>query len=367
MQKGRIIAALEACYDAVADPEGWAGALQGVADAADATCAMFLPKNPTTFALKSSHSYNEFLEAYVNEGWSAGHYRAERGWPILERQPVILEHELASDDERKLLRHYNELYLRWGFPWFAAVGFNVAGTEWCMPFLRTEKQGFFTPDDAKILASLSSHLNRIHRLSELFGTVQQSYGIEILERVGKAALLLDHDGRVLIGNTHSRDILRKSSSSIGIRSGRLFACHPESNRQLNNLLAANQRETNRCCLGPIVINREIMKPLIVEGVNSRNLLSLFTPKAGIILLITDMEERKRPSQELLRVIYGLTPAEVALAIIFADGLTIEECADLLCITVGSARQRLKSLMSKTETHRQADLAIVLEKISRQSR
>jgi DNA-binding CsgD family transcriptional regulator len=57
--------------------------------------------------------------------------------------------------------------------------------------------------------------------------------------------------------------------------------------------------------------------------------------------------------------FGLTPAEAALARLLAQGHSLTEAAAHLCVTRETTRSRLKNIFEKTQTHRQAELVRLL--------
>ena len=65
--------------------------------------------------------------------------------------------------------------------------------------------------------------------------------------------------------------------------------------------------------------------------------------------------------EVLRALYRLTPAESRLAIMLLSDRSLDEAAQALGITVGTARTTLKRIFSKTGTNRQASLVRLILK------
>jgi DNA-binding CsgD family transcriptional regulator len=77
--------------------------------------------------------------------------------------------------------------------------------------------------------------------------------------------------------------------------------------------------------------------------------------AGAVLIVTDTEGRRLPSERLLAQLYGLSPAEASLASSLAAGATIAEHAALRGISMPTARTQLANVLSKTNSGRQAEL------------
>ncbi|UUP19265.1 helix-turn-helix transcriptional regulator [Nitratireductor thuwali] len=60
--------------------------------------------------------------------------------------------------------------------------------------------------------------------------------------------------------------------------------------------------------------------------------------------------------------FQLTRAEAALAQHLLEGASLKEAAERLKITQGTARQRLKVIFNKTDTHRQSELIALLQRL-----
>ena len=63
----------------------------------------------------------------------------------------------------------------------------------------------------------------------------------------------------------------------------------------------------------------------------------------------------------LRQLFEFTPAEAALALLLANGLTLDEASDELGITRNTAKSHLSSIFSKTGVTRQPKLVQLILK------
>ncbi len=367
----RIETALDLCYEAVAEPQLWTAALDGLSAAAGAAAAMFYPKdvneNAATQAMSSD--YGGLIDDYVTNGWYDNHYRAVRGWPLLleGRGRVITEHDLATDEERRVLPHYNELYLKWGFSGFAAIGFWVEGAPWCLPMLRSERQGFFTREEADRLAWLTPHLSRMIRLADRVEDVRATTGLDALAHVSKPAFLVEADGRLLEVNAPARALLAQPDGGLSAARGRLRAVNVQSDQQLQRLLSTtaifSHRRRRAHQASPIRIVRPGRRPLLAEIVPAAQLIG-GSARARAILVVTDPERKASVQAETLRILFDLTAAEAQLAARVAEGADLAAAAAALDITRSTARDRLKSIFQKTDTHRQAELVALLRDMAR---
>ena len=81
--------------------------------------------------------------------------------------------------------------------------------------------------------------------------------------------------------------------------------------------------------------------------------------ASVLILIVDPKRGRAPDEALLRQVYGLSPAEAALAGRIAIGETLREAAITRGIAYGTARSYLEQIFHRTGTRRQAELTRLL--------
>lgn len=371
MNQEHIERALDACYEAVASPEAWRSALDDICVAMDAAAIMFYPKdlNGDSAPVPCSEAYEDFLPDFIAGGWYDGHYRSERGWPLLQRSDttVIIEHQLATDEERKRLPHCNELYLPKGYPGFAAIGFNVGNEPWAMCVLRDHKQGFFTPEESERMVPLAGHFRRMVRLAEKFETACVSTSLSALDEQRRPAAVLAMDGRICAMNTHCEQMLRQSQGGLAVQNGRFVARAPDSNGDLQHLIHAITRADHsyrRAALADkVAIRCPGRLPILAEVLSMSALGMEHSLHANAMLLFSDPQQEPIQNEDVYRIAFGLTPSEARLAVILARGLALDEAAEMLSITRETARHRLKAVFAKTDTHRQGELVALMGRIS----
>ena len=88
-------------------------------------------------------------------------------------------------------------------------------------------------------------------------------------------------------------------------------------------------------------------------------------EGSVLLLVTDPEKPVVMRDDVLRLQYGFTEAETEVANGLLTGFTLEEVAALRKVTVGTVRQQLKSIFSKTGVSRQTELVKLLITLPRQ--
>ena len=83
----------------------------------------------------------------------------------------------------------------------------------------------------------------------------------------------------------------------------------------------------------------------------------------VILLLTDLRSMQRPDLTRLSVAFGLTQAETKLAAQLGTGVGLDAAATSLGVSRETARSQLKAVFAKTKTHRQAELAALIARLS----
>jgi len=78
--------------------------------------------------------------------------------------------------------------------------------------------------------------------------------------------------------------------------------------------------------------------------------------------VTDPRAGNAASDSRLQQLFGLTPAEVRVALALLDGRSPAEAAAQLGISVQTVRNQLQGLYQKTMTSRQAELVVLLLKV-----
>ncbi|EKF19154.1 helix-turn-helix transcriptional regulator [Nitratireductor pacificus] len=218
-------------------------------------------------------------------------------------------------------------------------------------------------DDAleKILKSVRGDIRRAvghaRRVNDMMG--RMAAFAAVVERSPDIALVVDRWMKIAAAN----DI-----AEAALREGRLLAARHDRlvirDMQANALL--------RHTVEQLVAGRPVDSAhhLMAHGgatwrvsfvALSRIESTAIVPAKPLVLLL--FRDLSRPpgarNFDQLGPIFGLTRAEIDFCRHMAEGRTLSETADVLGITVGTARQRLKLIFQKTETHRQSELVLLL--------
>ena len=85
--------------------------------------------------------------------------------------------------------------------------------------------------------------------------------------------------------------------------------------------------------------------------------------ARALLTFADLGPKPGPDPSLLVSLFGLTAAEARLASLVAGGAALDEVAVRLGVARETARNQLKAVFAKTETHRQGELVALLSQLT----
>jgi DNA-binding CsgD family transcriptional regulator/PAS domain-containing protein len=207
------------------------------------------------------------------------------------------------------------------------------------------------------LVRLMPHLcraARIHFRNARLAADRQALG-SALDRLPLGVLLVDEHGRIRSANHVADQLLRARDGVVLGRDG-LRATRPEESA---TLLALIEHAARSRCAEPAGV-------LLQRPSGRRPLEAVVVPLAAdesepalAAVFLADPEQSLETPNELMRAFYDLTPCEAALAQEIASGHRLEEAAEHLRVTPGTARQRLGQIFAKTNTRRQASLVRLL--------
>ncbi len=233
---------------------------------------------------------------------------------------------------------------------------------------RPESHPRFADTERAMCAMLLPHLRRalhMHAMLDRSESLGSLYS-QTINRLAVATIVLDENGTVVQLNPVAREIL-DSQDGLKIVGGRLEATYPSDNRELSRLVRnAFQRARQGAVKGLQVAEAtSISRPsgqvnlgVVVELIPSQELLEGHG-KPTVVVYVRDAVGKSLVSAGLTSQLYNLTPAETALALELANGLSLEEASETLNIRRNTARAHLRSIFSKTGVRRQTELVRIM--------
>lgn len=196
--------------------------------------------------------------------------------------------------------------------------------------------------------------------------IDQSYATGMLDafsRLGLGAIVLDHDRRVVELNDGAKKFL---GSCIRIVDGRLGGMDRNSNEHFQSLIAAAAQPQGGQSSGQdsfVLLPGPGVRPVIVYATPIPSMRDEEVAVFGTVILLVSPDDQREPNTRLLEVLFALTPAEMRLAVGLAHGFDLQSIAQAHKTTIGTLRVHLKSIFEKTNTSRQAELTLLLAKLS----
>lgn len=216
----------------------------------------------------------------------------------------------------------------------------------------------FTEAEKQNLAPLSQRLTEVATLSAAVGRIALSSGINALEHIRKAAIAIDRFGNVLDANSAAFNAF---DDEFNIRQRRIVVKDKLANARFESLFERlrKARDMDVIAVEPIVIRRTGVKPTVVRLMPVHPAAKSPFLGARALLVFTPPEAKKVIQPAVLVQAFRLTGAEARLAAELAEGASIEEIALKFGVSRDTIRNQLKVIFSKTGTHRQAELVLLL--------
>jgi len=216
-----------------------------------------------------------------------------------------------------------------------------------------------------VCTRLLPHLRRSLHVHNLLGRSESlgSLYAQAINRLSVAILVLDETGQVLQLNAVAHDLLEQADG-LKLVGGRLEATYPSDHRELHKLI----RETFKAYENGQTPPREALSISRPSGEVNLGVVIKPVPvqawaegkgRPTMVVYICDAVGKSQVNYAMARQLFNFTPAETALALELANGLSLEEAAENLNIMRNTARAHLRAIFSKTGVRRQAELVRVM--------
>ncbi|WP_439888361.1 helix-turn-helix transcriptional regulator [Pseudomonas sp. MBLB4123] len=290
------------------------------------------------------------------------HFFALDPFVDLPNRQVVTNAEFLSDDAWQNSEFYKSFLEPVDVFHILGADINTGDGAQCrIRISRSRTAPPFDDTDKALLAQFIPHLersieihmrlNRIETERDLYaGAVDQmAVGTIILDETGKVLqtnqiadqLLQDKDGLKLVNDGLQVGTARDTQEFRRLLKQSLLSQKSGSPSVVEALRV--QRPSGRADLGIIV--RSVPLAAWSEGKQC----------PAVVIFISDPEQQSSAPQEIVRALFDLTPAETQLALLLANGLTLDEASEELGISRNTARAHLRSTFSKTGVTRQTML------------
>jgi len=352
--------AIEACYDAALEFKRWPEALQGLADSLGVTSCVIRTRDPThpfrsdqrrRTVTPDSTEHAEFAALWLERIEGAPDPHQDRLDRLCKTRPCfVVEDEVTTPEERRLLPYYQEIARPGDREWWASVSVVVRNRRWGLSMFRNARTGRFDPREADYFLRVAPDFGRIISMAEKVWDAAIGSTLVALERLNCAAVVLDCRGYLTRCNEHAEALF---GDGLTILHRRIHAGDRASDLRLQELIAASvlSRPGGPVLAEPAVITRNGSPWLLAEAVPMTSFAHDLFNGGDALLCFTDLVAERMPSERLVIRAFRLTAAEARLALALASGEGVDAASAKLAIGRETARTHPRAIFVKTGTHR----------------
>jgi DNA-binding CsgD family transcriptional regulator len=352
-------------YDAAEDPNLWSPFLQQLAEVTSATSAGFVMLNvgQNVFTMSRSWMVDPEATSLYQEHYGSIDVWAQRG--LAKRSAMACtSKELCPQSELRNTEVYNDYMVRFNFEHaMFVVAENTGSRLASVSLYRDSSCPEFATSDLDILSVLTPHVRRVFKLHFKFSELKaQSEGLErAVEMLPVGMIFFGAKGNVIFMNRSATSAVAERDGLLATREGLRAEQAAES-----SLLEKTIREA--CATlsgkglsagGTVMISRRVRQPLQVQISPITSSVIGTSETIFAVAFIYDPSQRQRPPQQVLQVLYGLTPAECRVALLLGDGRSPRKISETIGVTFNTVRSQMKSIFAKTGVRRQGELIRLL--------
>jgi DNA-binding CsgD family transcriptional regulator/PAS domain-containing protein len=365
--KERLSKLLGSLYDAAANADLWDVFLKDLVDLMHANAAGLLMHN---FRGNRHSVLQQFgldpndVRVYYDQTSESTDIWTARARSVIQTGWTGISEDLCAADELRSSEFYNECLRKLNI-FHGIFGVIHQGD----PFLanisvyRSARRAGFEPAQLEILNFFMPHLHRAFQLHfQLADLRSRNESLErALDMLPSSLLIFDAEGKVLFANRSATDLLSIRDGLLSKRE-RLRAEQSEQSAVLETII----RKATAAGIGKGVtdggtafISRKSGPPLRIVVMPIRGLNLNGQDSAAAVAFVIDPAQRIRPRIEILRLLFGLTPAECRLALLLGDGKSLSEVSQEIGVSRNTVKTQSASIYAKTSTSRQSQLVRLL--------
>ncbi|MCF3934810.1 helix-turn-helix transcriptional regulator [Acuticoccus sp. M5D2P5] len=300
------------------------------------------------------------MQIYLDEGWWQHDAHAQKALELnLEGFDVFDDFTVLPEEQVGTIPIYTDFFKRVGFGYLMSC---VILPKWDMfvaiSVPRAEDKGRFTEAEKTLLQHIGRHVEQALRLSVRIVQLNATSSVlrEALDAVDIGIFVIGADRRVLFANTVGSKLF---DTLFDRTDGRILPKREEDRARFFGLLES---------LSEPVTERSDPRPCIVMGTDGGRVAIWALPVVdrdelhfegkGVpqtLLFTTPIERDRMIDPVILREVFDLTLGEARIASLVGSGMAINDAADRLGVTEGTARNVLKQVFRKLGVNRQAQL------------
>lgn len=350
---------IDRIYECAVVPELWPQVLDDVAKMTDSRGGILFSARKSLYWTASETIRDAFAE-YVSDGWF---HRCSRRVCLYSRSEpsFFVEQDFWTEAELDANPIYRDFFRPRGLGWSAGTGLAVpTGDNIVFSVERDYAGGPIQPAQVAWLNSLRPHLARSAFVTARLRLQRAQGASEALTALGLPALLIDGTGAVIESNPLAQDL---DDLIVWGANNRVLLADKRANEMLHGSLAtidvAAQASASSFPVRDATGKAAMVAHLIPIKRSAHDILGL----SYALLMLTPVAAERRPSTNLVRSLFDLTPSEARVADGLVTGKTLEEIAESGDVAITTVRSQLRRVLEKTGCTRQAEVAALLANIA----
>lgn len=239
--------------------------------------------------------------------------------------------------------------------------------EACLRVARSRDSKAFDADDRQLIKMILPHLERAILIHARLNKIESERALYAgaVEQLSVGSIILDENARLLSCNTMARQLVDKQDGLQLVKDS-LRLSSKDANGELQAVIAevlVNQRQRKPAVVGAMRVQRPsglqdlalVIRPVPI------NEWSEGESVPSVAVFISDPEQISEAPRQTITRLFGFTPAEANLAMLLANGQSLDEASQQLSISRNTARTHLRSVFAKTGVERQASLVRLILK------
>lgn len=358
----RLIGAI---YEGAMESPPWQAALQLMRDSLQAAHVTLMLRPPSSenagVMINTGTVTKQGIEAYETHFFAMDPFVRLAEGEVVTAEELIGKQWLQSTVYQEYLRPLGVRHL------LGADIYTKEGIECRLRITRSHEAQPFSSEDKALIRFLLPHLKRsiqLHARLDFLECERQLFAGTV-NRMLLGIISFSQNGTILETNQEARRILAEKDG-IWLSGNNLSVEVTQEGRELQRMVRQALSSTAADKTPGVVEAMSVTRPSgrAKLGVLVRQIplgtWSESRQRPAVAVFLRDPESSAaQPSHELVRRLFGLTRMEASLALLLADGLTLDEAAEKMDVRRNTARTHLRSIFCKTGVTRQTMLVRLL--------
>lgn len=241
------------------------------------------------------------------------------------------------------------------------VGKSYLFVDFDAPFKMEEKRY-----ECSLIKLLSPHINRAIRLREKehLGGYISNCMLKLIDQINVGIVFLDRNGTIQSANRYAQ-IMAKQKHGIALQEQRLVLTDSGPDKKLraaiHSAISARPGSEETICFGlhDTTLGKYAFLNVVVRSLDTES----ETGPAVMVIINDPLLKQTRTQPFAWAQAYGFTRCESQLSSLLADGMTLEDAAEKLHVSINTVKTHLRGIYNKLGTNRQHQVVAILNSSS----